>query len=140
MLKRTISYEDYNGEKIDEVFYFNLSKPELIELEVEFKGGLAGAITSLTEANDNQRLFHLFKRIILLSYGQKSEDGKRFVKSDEIREAFTQSPAYEVLFVELSTNEDAVVEFLKGILPKDMQDQIAKAEAERSAPPLPPVA
>ena len=140
MLKRTISYEDYNGEKIDEVFYFNLSKPELIELEVEFKGGLAGAITSLTEANDNQGLFHLFKRIILLSYGQKSEDGKRFVKSDEIREAFTQSPAYEVLFVELSTNEDAVVEFLKGVLPKDMQDQIAKAEAERSAPPLPPVA
>lgn len=138
MLKRTISYEDYNGEKVDEVFYFNLSKPELIELEVEFKGGLSGAITSLTEANDNQGLLRLFKRIILLSYGQKAEDGKRFVKSDEIREAFTQSPAYEVLFVELSTNEDAVVEFLKGVLPKDMQDQIAKAEAERSAPPLPP--
>lgn len=138
MLKRTIKFTDYNDEEVEETFYFNLSKPELIELEVEYKGGIQATFTRLTETNDMQALFAMFKRIVLLSYGEKSEDGKRFVKSAAISDNFTQTPAYEILFMELTTDENAIVEFLKGVLPKDMQDEILKAEAAAKASPLPP--
>lgn len=138
MLKRTIKFTDYNDEEVEETFYFNLSKPELIELEVEYKGGIQATFKRLSETNDTQALFAMFKRIVLLSYGEKSEDGKRFVKSAAISDNFTQTPAYEILFMELTTDENAIVEFLKGVLPKDMQEEILKAEAAAKAPPLPP--
>ena len=120
MLKREITYEDFNGNKVTDVFYFHISKPELIELEVEYPKGLTSWIEKIIKTNDHKELMKLFKEIVLLTYGEKSEDGKRFIKSDELRTAFSQSPAYSVLFMELASQDEAAVDFLKGVLPKDM--------------------
>jgi hypothetical protein len=120
MLKRTIMFEDFNGVQSTEVYYFNLSKSELIELEVGYKAGLQAALTKIIEAEDKASLIAEFKKIILLAYGIKSEDGKRFIKSDELRKEFEQTAAYQQLFMELALDESKAAEFINGVLPKDM--------------------
>ncbi len=130
MLKRSISYEDFNGNDATDIFYFNISKPELIELEVEFKEGFSTMLQSIIETNDSKQLIKRFKEIVLMAYGKKSEDGKRFVKSDQLREEFAQTAAYSALFMDLATDDSAAIVFLKGILPKDMTGDLDKAIAE----------
>lgn len=120
MLRREIKYEDFDGAETSDVFYFNISKPELIELEVEYEQGFGRLLEHIVESKDNRELVKKFKEIILLAYGKKSEDGKRFIKSEEIRKEFTQTRAFEELFMELCTDEDAAVTFLKGVLPPDV--------------------
>ncbi len=135
MLKRAINYEDFEGNPATEIFYFNLSEPELIELEVEFENGLKAMLESIIEAKDYKNLIKRFKEIVLLAYGQKSEDGKRFIKSDQLREEFSQTAAYISLFMELATDDNAAVIFLKGVLPKKLTGpDFDKAVAEVSPP------
>lgn len=136
MLKRDITYEDFNGNRITETFFFNLTKSELVELEAGYDGGLQEAITKIIDAKDFKALILEFKKIVLLSYGIKSEDGKRFIKSDQIREEFAQTAAYDALFTELATDENAAVIFLTGIMPKDLVNQVQAQQPLR--PPLPP--
>lgn len=126
MLTRKITYEDFNEEQVTETFYFNLTKSELIEMEAEFKGGLEAILVRITETNDKQQLIALFKKIILAAYGKKSEDGRRFIKNDELREEFTQSPAYDVLFFELATDAEKGAAFVTGILPKNFDEDMKK--------------
>lgn len=136
MLKRDVTYEDFDGETCTEAFYFNLSKSELIELEVGYKEGLQEALQRIIKTNDRKQLIEEFKRIILRAFGVKSDDGKRFVKSDELREAFSQTAAYDSLFIELATNDKAAATFIKGIMPKDLAMEVEKAEtAELSSSP-----
>lgn len=120
MLKRPITYEDFNGDTVTENFYFNISKPELIKLEVEVKQGFGNWIQGVIDAKDHKELIAQFERIILLAYGVKSEDGKKFVKSDALREEFLQTAAYIALFTELTTDDKAAAIFIKSILPKDL--------------------
>lgn len=129
MLKRDITYEDYNGNTVTEAFYFNLSKPELVEMEVEYPQGLSALIQSVMDAKDNKTLISLMKDLILRCYGQKSVDGKRFVKSAELRVEFSQTAAYEVLFMDLATNDSSAATFIKGILPRDMVADVDKMTA-----------
>lgn len=146
MLKRSITYEDFDGEMVTEEFMFHLSKPELIELDVEHKEGLGMMLDKIIKAKNHKELLEQFKKIILLSYGEKSQDGKHFVKNDELREAFSHHAAYPVLFMELATDDDIAADFLKGVLPKDLVGDIdikAKMkEATQSGaitkPPVPP--
>jgi hypothetical protein len=128
MLKREITYEDFDGEKVTETFYFNLSKSEIIELEVGYKEGLQEVLQRIIKTEDKKRLVEEFKKIILLSYGVKSEDGKRFVKNDELREGFSQTAAYDELFIELASNEESAAVFIRGIIPKDFSKEVEKAE------------
>ncbi|MET0466308.1 MAG: hypothetical protein ABW007_24330 [Chitinophagaceae bacterium] len=128
MLKRDITYEDFDGEKVTETFYFNLTKSEIIELEVGYKEGLQEVLQRIIKTEDKKRLIEEFKRIILLSYGERSEDGKRFIKNDGLREAFSQTAAYDALFIELATNEESAALFIKGIIPKDFVQEVEKAE------------
>lgn len=130
MLTREISYTDFNGEKVVEKFYFNISKPELVEMEVEHKEGLGQKIQNIIDAKDYKQLIRMFKEIILAAYGQKSDDGKRFIKNDQLREEFVQTAAYHVLFMELAGDASSAAEFLKGVLPKDMTGAIDKAVEE----------
>ncbi len=133
MLKRAINYEDFEGNDATEIFYFNLSEPELIELEVEFENGLKAMLESIIEAKDYKSLVKRFKEIVLLAYGEKSADGKRFIKSDQLREEFSQTAAYISLFMELATDDNAAVIFLKGVLPKKLTGpDFDKAVAEVS--------
>jgi hypothetical protein len=140
MLKRTIKYEDFNGVDVVEDFYFNLSKSELIEMEAEYNGGLSETLNRIIEAKDNKTLIAEFKKLVLNSYGQKSIDGKRFMKSDALREEFSQTPAYDVLFMELASNEGAAGEFINGIMPKDMSIVASQSATSATAPQLPPPA
>ncbi len=136
MLKREIIYEDFNGNQVTDVFYFNISKPELIEMEVEHKDGLGEVLKRIVVEKDNKNLIRMFKDIVLKAYGEKSEDGKRFIKSDQLREEFSQTAAYSVLFMELATHENAAVVFLKGVLPRDMGVEFDKAIAESVPVPV----
>lgn len=121
MLKKTITYSDYNGVERTENFYFNLSKAELMEMELSQAGGLAEMINKIVAANDAPSIIRVFKDIILKAYGEKSEDGKRFIKSKEISEAFAQTEAYSQLFMELAMDDKAAAEFINGIVPSDVK-------------------
>lgn len=118
MLKKTITYVDYDGNERTEDFYFNLSKAECTELEMSTDGGLAKTIKKIVAEQDMKRIIEIFKDLILKAYGEKSPDGKRFIKTPEIREGFAQTEAYSELFMELATNSDAAATFVNGITPK----------------------
>jgi len=138
MLKHEITYEDYNGDTITEAFYFNLTKSELIELEVEHDEGMYEWLQKITKTNDRKTLISEFKKIILQSYGQKSPDGKRFIKTDELREEFSQTAAFNALFIQLATEDGIAATFIKGLLPKDLSAEIDKAtEVPEVSPPVP---
>ena len=127
MLKKTITYEDYDGTVLTEDFYFHLSKAELVELEVAQKGGLAEKMKQIVESEDGAKIIATFKEIILTSYGIRSEDGKRFIKSEDIRNQFAQTQAYSALFMELSTDANAAAEFIEGIIPAGLAKEIEKS-------------
>lgn len=133
MLPLDLTYTDFNDQEVTEKFYFNISKPELVEMEVEYKEGLGQKIQNIVDAKDYKQLIRMFKEIILAAYGQKSEDGRRFIKNDILREEFVQSAAYHVLFMQLAGDADKAAEFLKGVLPKDMTGEMDKALAEVKA-------
>lgn len=117
MLKKSITYTDYNGNKRTENFYFNLSKAEIMEMELSTSGGLAESIQRIVDAQDSPAIVKTFKDLVLKAYGIKSDDGKRFIKSDEIATAFSQTEAYSQLFMELATDADKAAEFINGIVP-----------------------
>ena len=118
MLKKTITYTDYDGNERKEDFYFNLTKAEVAEMEMSTDGGLVKNIEKIVAAVDAKRIIELFKGMILQAYGEKSPDGKRFIKSQELRDAFSQTEAYSQLFMELATDANAATAFMNGIVPK----------------------
>lgn len=120
MLKKSITYVDYNGTSRTEDFYFNLTKAEITEMEMSTEGGLAEMINRIVAAQDTRGIIKVFKELILKAYGEKSPDGRRFVKSDELSVAFSQTEAYSALFMELATDADAASAFVNGIMPADM--------------------
>ena len=119
MLKKTITYTDYNGSERTEDFYFNLSQAEIAEMELSTVGGFGDMVKRIIDAQDVPAIAKTFKDIIFKSYGEKTPDGKRFVKSKELSEAFSQTEAYSVLFMELATDADKGSEFVNGIMPAD---------------------
>jgi len=123
MLKKTITYTDYDGNKRTEDFYFNLSKAEVAEMEMSAEGGLTKTLEKIVAEQDGKRIIEMFKDLILKAYGEKSLDGKRFIKSKELSEAFSQTEAYSELFMELATNAEASAAFVNGIIP--VMDNIA---------------
>lgn len=126
MLKKTIKYIDYDGLEREEDFYFNLNRAEVAEMEISTEGGMEKMLKKIVESRNGKRIIETFKDIVLRAYGEKSLDGKRFIKTPEIREAFSQTEAYVNLFMELATNADAAAEFVNGILPpKDEKKQVS---------------
>lgn len=117
MLKKTITYEDYDGNKRTEDFYFNLSKAEIMEMELSVSGGMTQMLNRIVAEQDGERIIKTFKEIILKAYGEKSPDGKRFIKSEELSTAFSQTEAFSQLFMELATDADAAAKFVNGIIP-----------------------
>ena len=121
MLKRTITYNDYNGEERTEDFYFNMTKAEMAEMELTTEGGFGAKVDKITKAKDIPSIVEVFKDLILRAYGQKSSDGRRFVKSKELSEEFSQTEAYSILFMELATDSKAAAAFINGIMPLEIQ-------------------
>lgn len=125
MLKLTRTYKDYNGVSRTEDFYFNLTQAEITEMEVSVDGGLVEMINRIVAAQDGKQIIALFKDIILRAYGEKSPDGRRFIKTQELRDAFAQTEAYSDLFMELATDSKAAANFVNGIIPAQKPDQQA---------------
>lgn len=137
MLKRSITYTDFNNQEITKEFYFNLSKAELLEMEVTFGGdGLGEALQRIVAAKDTSQMFLEWKRFVLASYGVKSDDGETFVKSDDLRNRFEHTAAYQALIFELSTDDNAAAVFINGIMPGDFLEK-ANASLTQTAQPLP---
>ena len=127
MLKKTITYTDFNDVERTEDFYFNLTKAEVMEMEMSTTGGLAEMIQRIVAAQDAPAIIKIFKDLLLKAYGEKSPDGKRFVKSQELRDAFEQTEAYSILFMELATDDKKASEFINGIVPVDVKQQAIPA-------------
>lgn len=136
MLKKTITYTDFNGEEVTEDHFFHLSKAELVELELSHQGGLSAALERIVAAEDGKQIIAEFKNIILGSYGKKSLDGRRFIKNQEIREEFESSEAYSTMFMELVTETDKAVEFINGVMPADLVQEAAQTAANAEKPAL----
>lgn len=130
MLKKTITYSDYNGNERTEDFYFNLTKAEVTEMEMSTAGGLAEMIEKIIAAQDAPSIIKIFKDLVLRAYGEKSPDGKRFMKSDELSTAFSQTEAYSQLFMELATDADSAAKFVNGIVPGDASKKVTAPAAK----------
>lgn len=133
MYKKTIKFTDYDGNNREESFYFNLNEAELTKWNNSKSGGLTKLINRLSEKQDAAGITKLFSEIIDMSYGEKSDDGRRFIKNREVLDNFKQTEAYSTLFMELSSNADAGLNFIKSILPVKMQKEIAKMEELESS-------
>lgn len=120
MLKKTVTYVDYNGMERTEDFYFNLTKAEVAEMELSVEGGFSKMLEEIVASKDNVRIVNLFKQMVLKAYGEKSADGRRFVKSEEISKAFSETEAYSEIFMELALNTDAAAAFVNGIMPANL--------------------
>jgi hypothetical protein len=124
MLKKSITFDDLDGNPVTEDFYFNLTKAELAELDIETTGGMAGVLEKLSNTNNGPTIIRLFRDIIGRSVGMRSEDGRRLLKNQQIRDEFMSSEAYSALFMELIEAPDSGASFFVAIVPKDLQEQV----------------
>lgn len=127
MLKKTIKYTNYDGVEKEKDFFFNLKKSELVDLQYKTSKGFIAYIEEVTSAGDPSELWKAFRDIVLLAYGEKSADGERFMKSEEISKAFEETEAFSVLIMELIEKEGAASDFINKIMPNDLKDHL-KAE------------
>jgi hypothetical protein len=118
MVKKTITYVDYNDVERTEDFYFNLNDVEITMMENSIPGGMAAFLQKIVSEKDNKQIMAYFKELICMSYGQKSPDGKRFIKDENLTKEFTQTEAFNIFFMELATNADTAAEFVNGVMPK----------------------
>lgn len=117
MFVERIAYVDYDGNRREEDFRFNLTQAELMELEFDTAGGLEETVKRMIDGLDSKSIGRLFKMIILKAYGEKSADGKRFVKSEELSKAFSETEAYNILYMKLLTNEEFAKKFMSNLVP-----------------------
>ena len=129
MLKKTITFKDFNGESTKDDFYFNLTQAEVAEMELSAEGGMQEFIKRITKTRDQAKLVALFKELIMKSYGERSIDGKRFYKNDQIRADFAASGAYSELFMELATNTQSAIDFIVNVFPVDPEEARKAIEA-----------
>lgn len=130
MIKKVIKYIDYNDVEREETFWFNLSKSELSRMALMQDGDMAEKIREMVKAKDTKAIMQIFEDIISKSYGIKSDDGKRFMKSEEISRSFVESPAYDELYFELIQDGEKMAAFISALLPKDLAEEAKKLQAE----------
>lgn len=128
MFKEHFEYEDYNGVKREEDHYFNLSQPEIVKLNFSSAGGLKETVLRLTQEQNGGKIIELFERIIQMSIGRKSEDGRKFEKSPEIINDFVSTPMYPMLYMRLATDAEYATKFINAIVPKEVSEAAAKAD------------
>lgn len=136
MFTKTVTYKDFDGNERTEVCRFNLSEPEIIEMESSYPGGLEQMLKKIIEEKDQQKIFAVFKELMLKSYGEKTPDGKRFIKSKELSEAFSQTGAYEQLYMRILRDTDFAIEFTKGIMPERVRQAASQVNADTIASPV----
>ena len=131
MLKKTITYTDYDGTERNEDFWLNLSKTELAKLDAELPGGVLGVLRKIIDKKDRKALVDFIETLILRSYGEKTLDGKRFVKTPEMAEEFMQTPAYDELFMSILSDTDSQTSFINGVIPQSMAKEIEQTDKKQ---------
>ena len=126
MIKKTVTYEDYNGITRTETFYFHFNEAEILDMELGTEGGFAERIQRIIGAKDQTSLLKVIKKFVLDAYGVKSEDGRRFIKSEEVKEAFVECPAYSEVYLNLLSDDAAAAEFVNGVIPSNLKDRFEK--------------
>lgn len=126
MIKRNVKYVDFDGNEVEEEYYFNLSKMELMDLETSKDGGFGAYIDEISKSENVKDAFNIFKEVVLMSVGKRSEDGKRFIKNDEIRDDFKYSPAFDEVVFSIMQSETEAAEFVNGLLPADLAKEVEK--------------
>lgn len=133
MIKKTVTYTDYNGINRTENYYFNLSNAEVMEMEMSTAGGMAEMMQSIVDAKDAPAIIRLFKELVLKAYGVKSDDGRRFMKvkpdGSHYADEFKETEAYSQIFMELATDAEAAAKFVNGIIPADFSKKPAETNA-----------
>ena len=124
MIKKTVTYTDYNGVERTESFYFHFSEAEILDMEMSTEGGFAERVQRIIDSKHQTELLKVIKQFVYDAYGVKSEDGKRFMKNDEVKAAFIESPAYSEIFMEMLTNDKLAAEFVNGVVPANMKDKL----------------
>lgn len=132
MLKKTITYKDYNDVEITEDLYFNLSKPELVKMQMSEDGGFYNLLDKVQKTKDTKKIMEIFDKILLMSYGEKSPDGKKFLKSEEISKNFQSTEAYNIIFMELISDAKKASDFINGIIPKLTDSEKSQIEAAQN--------
>ena len=131
MLKKTITYTDYDGMERTEDFWFNLSKTELTKLDAELPGGVLGVLRKIIDKKDRKARVDFIETLILRSYGEKTLDGKRFVKTPDMAEEFMQTPAYDELFMSILSDTDSQTSFINGVIPQSMAKEIEQTDKKQ---------
>lgn len=137
MYKKTIKFTDYNGTEREEDFFFNLNESETIKWEYSYPGGFSAMMVRITQAQDIKEIIDVFEELIRQSYGEKSPDGREFVKSPKLVERFMQTEAYNKMFMELCSDSKAAADFFNNVLPESIRSEAAKEAA--ATPKLVPV-
>lgn len=137
MLQQTITCTDFNGNEYTEDYFFNLTEAELVDYSISVEGGIEKKLEDIIASSDIQEILKIFKELILLSYGKKSDDGKRFIKNEQLREEFAQTAAYSELYMSFIKDDKKAADFINGILPanrqltKEQLDQSIEETAEK---------
>lgn len=119
MIKKTITFTDFNGnERVDD-FYFNLTIDELVDLELSPTESVKNHLNRIINSDDSIEIYKVFKKIVLAAYGKKSDDGLRFIKNEELKEEFSQTNAFSELLFEFIKNSESAAEFINALIPKD---------------------
>lgn len=135
MVIKKIKYKDFNGVEREEEFMFNLTEAEITEMELMTDGGLSDSIKKIIAAQNTPQIIETFKNLLLKSYGQKSADGRLFIKNEKLTEEFTQTNAYSQFFMELATDDKAAIAFINGIIPESMRERVAEVGSDDAASP-----
>ena len=134
MYKITETYTDYDDHQRTEDFYFNYSKAELTDIQFSVNGGLAGMIDRIIQTNNTPELVKLFRELLQKAYGEKSNDGRRFMKSPELTKSFTETEAYSQIYMRLATDSKAAQEFINNVVPKDVLGKVEQANQQNVVP------
>ena len=126
MLKQEITYEDFNGDTRTETFYFNYTRPELLEWEVSEKGGMRKMMQEIVKAEAQKEIVDVFKTFILNAYGEKSDDGRKHKKTQELKDDFASTAAYAAFYMQLAEDADLAARFINGVVPKGMAQELTK--------------
>ena len=124
MLKKTVTYTDYNGIERTEAFYFHYNEAEILDMEMSTEGGFAERIQKIIDAKDQVSLMQVIKKFVIDAYGVKSEDGKRFIKNDDVRTEFLESPAYSQIWMELVMDDEIAADFINNVIPSGMKEKL----------------
>lgn len=136
MLRRELTYTDFDGNERTEEFFFHLTEAELTELQMSEYGGLEARLRKIVLAKDGVEIMKFFKDIFLKAYGIKSPDGRRFIKNDEVRKEFEETEAYSQLYMELVTDADKMADFIKAVIPANLSAKVDETLAANGNDPM----